>query len=615
MKNIFSTLFALFVVIGLNAQTVERIEPSNWWIGMEHSRIQVLVYGDNISSLRPEINYPGLKLEKSIAVDNPNYLFLYLNISDNAEAGTAKIDFYKGKKQKFSEDFILEHRKEGAAMVQGFTPSDVIYLITPDRFANGNIENDEVDGMKEGIDREFNGGRHGGDIAGMSENLDYIDDLGFTAVWLNPIIENDMHTYSYHGYAATDFYSIDRRYGNNEEFRAFCKDASDRGIKVIMDMIMNHCGSEHWFVLDPPMNDWINNQDNFTPTSHKRQTVQDIYASEYDKAAFSDGWFVETMPDLNQKNELMADYLIINTLWWIEYSGISAIRMDTYPYPDKNFMSQWTCAVMSEYPNFNIVGEEWSVNPAIVSYWQRDKVNHDGYSSCLPSVMDFPLQDALVKGLTQEENWNSGLVTLYEMLANDFLYAHPEDLVIFPDNHDMSRFYTQIGNDMDLYKMGMIYFSTMRGVPQFYYGTEILMNDNENPGDHGLIRTDFPGGWEGDTVNAFTGEGLTPDQKEAQSYTKELLNWRKNEPLIHNGALMQFAPEHGVYAYFRYDSDRAVMVLFNKNSETTEHDLQKYAEMIGNTTNGVDVLTKQSIDLSKTITLKSKSAMIVEFDR
>jgi glycosidase len=439
--------------------------------------------------------------------------------------------------------------------------------------------------------------------------------MGFTAIWLNPILENDMHTYSYHGYAATDFYKADSRYGSNEAYRKLSKDAKAKGIKMIMDMIVNHCGSEHWFVKDPPTDDWINFGGEYVQTSHRRFANQDIHASEYDKKHFSDGWFVETMPDMNQRNELMADYLIYNTIWWIEYVDLAGIRMDTYPYPDKDFMARWTCAVMSEYPHFNIVGEEWITNPAIVSYWQRGKVNHDGYTSCLPSLMDFPLQDALKKGLTQVDHAHfSGLVVLYETLGMDFLYADPDNLVVFPDNHDMDRFYTQVGEDFELFKMGMAYVTTVRGVPQIYYGTEILMENSRYPGDHGFIRSDFPGGWAGDEVNALTGAGLSPKQKEAQNYIKRLLNWRKTNKVIHEGKLMQFSPNKGIYAFVRYCDAGKVMVIFNKNAKDTAVDMARYAEITEGYKTGTDVVTSKVYNVRGTMTVPAKTALVLELE-
>ncbi|MFK8105440.1 MAG: glycoside hydrolase family 13 protein [Saprospiraceae bacterium] len=616
MKKILFLLFLLNCSLALRAQSSSlKVEPANWWVDMQHHEIQLLVYGKNIGQCQAQISHPSVSLTKSVTVPNPDYLFLYLEINEATRAGTVPIQFYEQEKKLHTYDFVLHERAADRAEIEGFNTSDVMYLITPDRFANGDPTNDNIEGMKEKANRQFKGGRHGGDLKGITDHLDYIADLGFTAIWLNPVIENDMPKYSYHGYAATDFYQIDRRIGTNEAYRDFCQIAKQKGIKIIMDMILNHAGSEHWFVRNPPTPDWINLGGEFQGTNHRRQTIQDIHASEYDKKAFSDGWFVVTMPDLNQRNELLADYLIQNTIWWIEYAGISGIRMDTYPYPDKEFMNRWTCAVMQEYPNFNIVGEEWSTNAAIVAYWQKGKNNPDAYTSCLPSVMDFPLQDAVVKALREGEKiYGQGLAKAYEALAMDFLYADPNQLVIFPDNHDMDRIITQLNNDFELFKMAMVYFATMRGVPQFYYGTEILMNSNTLPGDHGLIRSDFPGGWSGDTVNAFTGKGLTPLQREAQSFTKKLLNWRKKNTVIHHGKLIQFAPENGVYSYVRIQDNKQVMVVFNKNEKELYLPLLKYAELFDGQSKAFSVLENKAVSLAKGIRVEAKSALILEIE-
>jgi len=615
IKKILST-FIIFILFhsSIAAQDLfERVEPANWWAGMEHNHIQILFYGKNISHLKPESESKDLIVERTVRVENPNYLFLYVEISKSASAGSVPLHFYDKGSHVTTIEYPLLERDEGRASIQGFDTSDVMYLITPDRFVNGDPGNDEIDGLAEGVDRSFRGGRHGGDIRGIMNSLDYISDMGFTAIWLNPVLENDMPEYSYHGYAATDFYKVDQRFGSNELYREMVSEAKKKGIKVIMDMIVNHSGSEHWFVKDLPMHDWLNFQDGFVQSSHRRNTVQDLYASEYDQKKFSDGWFVETMPDLNQRNELLGDYLIQNAIWWIEYSGISGIRMDTYPYPDKDYMSRWTCAVMSEYPDFNIVGEEWTPNPAIVSYWQAGKENHDGYSSCLPSLMDFPMQEALAKGLVEDEKqYGSGLIKTYEMLTNDFLYADPEKLVIFPDNHDMDRFYTQVDNDMNLFKMGLAYMATMRGTPQIYYGTEVLMENNEAPGDHGIIRSEFPGGWPDHELNAFTGEGLNSDQKDAQQYIKKILNWRKDKEVIHNGELLHFAPDNGVYTYFRYNESEKVMVILNKNRASVQHDTGKYNEILEGIESGYEVISGETIDLNRIVTLEPSRAYILE---
>ena len=600
-------LYTLFSLSSF-AQRIARVEPPNWWVGMQHNEIQLLVYGDNIGDLKASITSDAVELVSQIVVENTNYLFLNLRIANTAKAGNVAIDFFDGKRRKLTHTYPLLTRDSSLSR-KGFDNSDVMYLITPDRFANGDPSNDVVAGMKEKVvDRSDDLGRHGGDLKGIEDHLDYIKEVGFTAIWLNPVLENDMYRTSYHGYAATDFYKVDARFGTNEDYRRLCAKAQEKGIKIIMDMILNHSGSEHWFVLDPPTNDWINNNNTYVQTSHRRTTHQDPYASAYDKKAFVDGWFVKTMPDLNQNQPQMATYLIQNTLWWIEYSGITGIRMDTYPYPDKEYMRRWNDAILKEYPEFNVVGEEWSYNPAIVSFWQRGKVNSSGYTSSLPSVMDFPIQNAVVQALVEEENWNTGWIKAYEMLGNDHLYPDPFNLVIFPDNHDMDRIYTQLGKDTDLLKMAMIYFATMRGIPQFYYGTEIGMK-NDRPG-HGQIRSDFPGGWPNDTINGFTGEGLTPTEKEIKAFTTTLLNWRKNTPVIHSGKLMQFAPAEGVYSYFRYDDDQLVMVVFNKNDKTVAHDLGKYGELLGNRTQAIEMFKDTPVDLTKPLSLPPRSGMI-----
>ena len=594
---------------------IERVEPPNWWIGMKTRDLQLLVYGKNISDYVPLINSSNVKLVSTEKVKNQNYLFLNISISEKAEPESIEINFLNDNVIVDKYEFSLLDRKENASEVVGFNNSDVMYLITPDRYVNGDPENDDIAYMYERPNRDDNRGLHGGDIQGIINQLDYIEEMGFTTIWLNPVLENNMKRSSYHGYSTTDYYKIDPRFGTNELFLELSQKAKKRGIKFVMDIIPNHCGSEHWFFKDPPMEDWINNQSGFKQTSHRRETIQDIHASEIDKKDHIDGWFVETMPDLNQKNQKMSTYLIQNTLWWIEYAELSGIRVDTYPYSDKDFMSDWTYVVMDEYPNFNIVGEEWSDNPSLISYWQKNKVNHDGYVSYLPTLMDFPLQISFVEALNDDFGWGKGFVKPYRTLANDFVYPNPNNLLIFPDNHDMARFYTQVNNDLDLFKMGIVYYSTMRGIPQFYYGTEILMNSNENPGDHGLIRTEFPGGWPDHLKNAFTGDGLSKDEKQTQLFFKELLNWRKNNKVIHKGKLIQFSPkENGVYSFFRVFEGQLVWVIFNRNNSSRNIDTSRFKELISNKEFGYDVLNKKRVSIINSIEIDKKSALIIEIE-
>jgi glycosidase len=589
---------------------LERVEPMFWWAGMKSPNLQLMVYGENISETNVDLTYPGVEIVSVTKVQSPNYLFVDLRLAENVEPGKFEIRFSKENKVVQSYQYELKARETHSAHRTGFNGSDVIYLITPDRFVNGDPTNDRVEEMKEKPDRTDKDGRHGGDIRGIINSLDYLQKMGFTAVWLNPVLENDMPQYSYHGYSTTDFYKVDPRFGNNAEYRELNDELDKRGMKLIMDMIFNHCGSEHWWMKDLPMNDWINNYPDYKITTHRRTVNQDPHASEADRSAMVDGWFVPTMPDLNQRNPFMAKYLIQNSIWWIEFVGLEGIRQDTWPYPDKDMMATWTKQVLDEYPNFNIVGEEWALNPAIVSYWQKGKMNPDGYKCDLPSLMDFPLQNAVSSGLRNNESWDGGLIQIYESIANDFLYPDPGNLVIFPDNHDMPRFYVQVGEDVDLLKMGIALYLTMRGIPQIYYGTEILMR--HEGGEHGDIRADFPGGWQGDKINALSGVGLTARQKETQQYISKIQNWRKGKQVIHNGKLMHFVPLDGVYTYFRYDDNEAVMVLLNKNETVKTVSTSLFSEIVKGRKSGRDIISdKEFADISE-IKIPAKTAMIVE---
>ena len=411
--------------------------------------------------------------------------------------------------------YELKAREKNSSGREGFNTTDVMYLIMPDRFANGDPTNDSTSDQLEKANRNDPDGRHGGDLKGIQDHLDYIRENGYSAIWVNPVLENNMPTVSYHGYSTTDFYKVDSRLGTNADYQQLGTEARKKGIKLVMDMIFNHCGSYHWWMKDMPMKDWINEYPDYKITNHKKATVQDPYGSAADSKEFTDGWFVPTMPDLNQRNPFVANYLIQNSIWWIEYVGLSGIRMDTYPYPDKQMMANWTFKVMEEYPKFNIVGEEWNTNPAAVAFWQRGKVNPNGYISGLPCLMDFPAQDAIVKSMTDKD-----LNRLYETLALDYLYPKADNLVIFADNHDTERFFSAIGNDIPKYKTAMTFLMTTRGIPQVYYGGEILMKGFKRDGD-GLLRKDFPGGWETDAVNGFKGIGLTTEQTDVQQFMKK----------------------------------------------------------------------------------------------
>jgi glycosidase len=617
MKKIFFSLLLLLSASTLSlGQTIDRMEPPFWWAGMNNPELQLMAYGPNIGELQVSLeNYSGAKLTSVTRLENPNYLVIDLILSPEAKPGNLNLLFKKSDKTVISHSYELKQRREGSAMREGFNTSDVMYLITPDRFANGDPDNDTVEGLKEKANRKFKGGRHGGDIKGILDNLDYIKEMGFTAIWVNPVLENDMERFSYHGYSTTDFYRVDSRFGTNEDYQELSRKAKEMGIKLIMDMIVNHNGSEHWWMKDLPASDWVNYQKEFLDgeykiTSHRKSTIQDPYVSQKDLDDYVDGWFVPTMPDLNQNNPYMATYLTQNSIWWVEYADLAGIRMDTYSYPEQDYMTEWTCDVMAEYPHFNIVGEEWNLNPSIVAYWQKGKQNPNGYTSCLPSLMDFPLQSGVVEGLNEKETNFSGWIKTYERLANDFIYADPMNMVIFPDNHDMQRFYSQVNEDFDLFKLGITYFLTVRGVPQIYYGTEILMTSSS---DHGIVRSDFPGGWAGDKVNAFTGKGLSAKEKEAQDFFKTLLNWRKNNAAVHNGKLMHFNPKEGVYVLFRYTDREKVMVVLSKNDKAVSLDLSRFSEVLsGQNTQGKEILSGRDISLKGSLEVPAMTPMVIE---
>lgn len=613
MKKIILFFSLCLVASGAVAAPYEikHLEPANWWAGMKYHQVELLVHGENISATLPVITYPGVAIVDSKKTDNPNYLFVTIDIAVSAKPGKFTIDFTLDDVKKSSFTYTLLAREKNSANRTGFSAKDAIYLITPDRFANGNPENDSVAGMTEQPDRANKGGRHGGDLAGMTQHLDYIAKMGFTQIWPNPLTENNQPEYSYHGYAATNLYLTDARYGTNDDFKRFVSKAKQKNIGVIQDIILNHIGSKHWWMGDMPAHDWLNFPDKYTETNHRRTTIQDPYAAPADKELYVSGWFTTGMPDLNQRNPLLARYLIQNTIWWIEYAGLSGVREDTYGYSDEKFLSQWAKTVMEEYPNFNIVGEEWSGNPAVVAHWQKGKQNSSGHVPYIPSMMDFPVYDTLRLALYEEEGWDTGIIRLYETLANDFIYPDPFNLVIFPENHDTSRIYSYLNEDVDLFKMAMVYMATMRGIPQFYYGSEVLLT-SPRVRDDGLTRADMPGGWSGDSKNAFTGKGLSVKERDAQDYIKKLLNWRKKSDLIHRGKLQHFAPVDGIYVYFRYLDERAVMVVLNKNKQEKTLDLQRFESFLAGKTKAVDALGARKFDITKPLSLPAKSALVID---
>ena len=617
VKTILRSL-SLLLLISLSAQAqkqqldIQRVEPAFWWAGMKNPELQLLIYGKDISAAAATLTYEGVEITRIEKTENPNYQFLYLTINSTAKPGIVPITFTAGKKKRVVDYELKKREKDGAAYT-GFTSADVIYLIMPDRFANGNETNDYVAGMLEKPNRANDFGRHGGDLKGIENNLDYLKDFGVTALWLNPILENNQSHSTYHGYAISDFYKVDPRFGSNEDYKALTKKAHDKGLKMIQDMVFNHAGSETWFVKDPPQKDWVHQFPEYTSSNYRLSISVDPYASKVDTDKMQQGWFDKHMPDLNQHNKLLATYLIQNSIWWVEYAQLDGIRMDTHPYPYKDFMSAWCKTVMTEYPNFNIVGEVWEERVLLTSYFQRNSKNSDGYEGNLPSVTDFPLKSALNTAFNERDGWEEGLTRIYYALIQDFAYTEPNNNVIFLDNHDLTRFATSVGGDINKQKMGFAALLTLRGIPQLFYGGEIgMLGDG---GNHGKLRADMPGGWKGDSRSVFTEAGRTKEENELFAYAKTILNWRKNKSVIHEGKLMHFIPENGIYVYFRYNDSETVMVILNNNNEERTLATQRFNERLNGFNSAENIVTKQSVSNLQNLVLPAKSATILELKK
>ena len=595
------------------AANIEKMAPTFWWAGMKNPELQILLYGKDIASSDVTISSQDVILKEVVKQANPNYLLLYVDLSEAAPQ-TFNIVLKKGKKTT-TVPYELKQRTRKGEDIEGFTAQDVLYLIMPDRFANGDPSNDVVEGMLENtVDRNEQYARHGGDLKGIEDHLDYIADLGITAIWLNPTQENDMPDGSYHGYAITDYYQIDRRFGNNGEFKQLVDKAHAKGLKVVMDMIFNHCGSENYLFKDRPSDDWFNFKSHFVPTSYKTASVQDIHAADYERKIATDGWFTQVMPDLNQRNRHVARYLIQSSIWWIEFAGINGIRQDTHPYADFDFMAEWCKEVLEEYPNFNIVGETWLNSNVLVSFWQKDSKLAAPRNSNLPTVMDFPLQGLMNKAFDEETtDWAGGLYWLYDYITQDLVYANPMNLLTFLDNHDTSRFYTREEQTKNItrYKQALLYLLTTRGIPQIYYGTEILMPGDKGEGD-GTLRRDFPGGWTGDKTNCFTREGRTKLQNEAFDYTRKLLNWRKGNEAVGKGTLKHFSIANGTYVYERKYGNQSAVIIMNGTDKPQELDLTPYKEILPKA-QATDVLSGKTINLKGKLSLKQRESLLLCF--
>ena len=610
------------------APNVTRIDPTNWFADMQDPTLQLMVYGKDIKFADVTTDYPNVKIDSLVRLDSPNYLLVYLNLK-GAKPGEVTLTFSNKNGKKTTKKFQLKAREMAGADRKGFDISDVLYMLMPDRFANGNPKNDVIKGMEDQLcDRNEPSLRHGGDLEGLRQHLDYFTNLGVTALWLTPVLENDRpadggkHS-TYHGYATTDYYRVDPRFGTNEEYKALVDECHKKGLKVVMDMIFNHCGDYHpWAkhtridengktIKDYPSKDWFNSPNYGLQTSYKLTPVLDPYASKVDMKETVDGWFVPSMPDLNQRNPHVIKYLIQNSIWWIETVGIDGIRMDTYPYADRQAMADWMKVLNKEYPNFNTVGETWVTEPAYTAAWQKDSKLSD-INSNLKTVMDFAFFDRLSQAKNEEtDDWWKGWNRIYNSLCYDYLYTDPSSVMAFIENHDTDR-YLGNGKDSTALKQAYALLLTMKRIPQLYYGTEILMNGTKTETD-GNVRQDFPGGFPGDKVNKFTREGRTKAENAMFDWTSRLLHWRQNNDVIINGSQTQFIPQHGVYVLARQHNGKTVLTILNGKKADNQVDVARYAEVIGSHTTATDVLTGATVDLTKNIPLVQRQAMVLSF--
>jgi glycosidase len=578
---------------------------------MRNPDLQIMFYGKDISAFTPSASN-GVAIKNVVRTENPNYLFVTVDTAPITVATNLTFTFKNGKKS-FEKKYEIRRREKNSDRRKGFDASDVIYLLMPDRFANGDPSNDATNNTTEKPNRSHDSGRHGGDIAGIVKNLDYIKNLGATALWCTPLCEDNDARGSYHGYAQSDVYKIDPRYGTNDDYLKLSGELHKRGMKLIMDYVTNHWGAEHWMVKDLPAYDFLHQFPGYAQTNYRMTTQFDPNASATDAKMCMEGWFVRSMPDLNQSNELMLTYLIQNAIWWIEYANLDGFRVDTYSYCDKTGIAKWTKAITDEYPDFNIVGEVWMHDQAQMAYWQKDsKIGAiQDYNSHLPSVMDFTLHDAIGTAFSENKpEWDKGIIRIYENFANDFLYPDINNILVFAENHDTQRF-NQIYPDVKSYKLALSLVATIRGIPQIYYGSEIGMQGDKGNGD-GDIRRDFPGGWPGDSQNAFAASGRTASKNAYYDFTAKLLNWRKAKTAIHKGKTTQYLPEKNVYVYFRTLGDDIVMVVLNNSNEKQTFKAARFKENFGGYQFAKDVLTGYEFDLDKDISVDAKTPLILE---
>jgi len=605
------TILLLLLSISAFAQ-IDKVEPPFWYAGMHNPELQIMFYGKNIAQYEASVSN-NVVIKNVVKTENPNYIFITID-TKNLPASDFVFSFKNKNKVAFTKNYSLKNRRANSAERKSFDSSDMMYLIMPDRFANGNPNNDSDKSTTEKANRTSPGGRHGGDIEGIIKNLNYLEELGVTALWSTPLCEDNDKGHSYHGYGQSDVYKIDPRYGTNEEYLKLSAELKKRNMKLVKDYVTNHWGAQHWMYKDLPTYEWVHQFPGFSQSNYRMATQFDTNASAIDAKNCMDGWFVPSMPDLNQSNPLVLNYLTQNAIWWIEYADLDGYRVDTYSYNDKVAIAKWTKAITDEYPYFNIVGEVWMNDQAQMAYWQKDSkiAAIQSYNSHLPSVMDFTLHSAFGNAFNEDkDSWNDGMIKFYDNFTNDFLYPNINNILTFVENHDTGRFNQNHKNDIKKYTMAMTMLATVRGIPQLYYGSEIGMAGDKGKGDAD-IRQDFPGGWEGDKNNAFTKSGRTEEQNKFFDVTAKLFQWRKNKAVIHTGKTTHYIPQENVYVYFRYDDKETVMVVVNNAADTKTIKANRFQENIKNFKSGKDVLSGKSIDLKNEISLEGKSALVLE---
>ena len=621
MKRFFS-LAVLVLAVTLSAAAaqprlkIKHVEPLSWWVGMT-TPLQLMINGEGVSEYDVQILPAGQGVELTAVhkADSPNYLFVDVKIEDDAKAGVYTLRFKSGNR-RVDYNYTIAEREEGSRERRSFTTADFVYLIMPDRFANGDASNDNTKDTAEKVDRSQPGRRHGGDIQGVIDHLDYIADLGATAIWSTPMLLDDENGASYHGYSCSDYYRIDPRYGTNELFCTYVEECHRRDLKVIMDIVPNHSSTSHWWYSDQPFEDWTHKWDSYTQSNWTFSTNMDFNASKSDLYQMESGWFDRSMADMNLDNEFLLNYFKQWAVWWIEYSGLDGFRVDTYPYNEKMPMSRWCEAVMAEYPNFNIVGEVWTSSIPQLAYWQGGNENKDGFDSHLKSIMDFPLHDAIRSAMTESGNcgWGQGMTRVYDVVSHDFVYHDLQNMMIMAANHDTDRIGDVCEGDARRMKIVATLLCTMRGMPQMLYGDELMFRSTDRSKGHPTLRVDFPGGWEGDPVNLFDRSQHTGAQREVFDYTRQLMNWRKSKEVIHTGRTLHFIDRDNTYAFFRYNDSEAVFVYINNSDHTREIPWQRYSEITEGIATGRDVITGEVVEMSGR-RVAPMSALVVEFRR